>query len=55
MARPRQFTAEQLHERKKAQRLAWYAKNRERILQDYKVNKAKPKKYEKYLPSEISN
>ena len=53
MARPKKYTAEELNERKKAQRLAWYAKNRTKVLAKYAEKHKKPAQYLAFV--EIKN
>jgi len=45
MARPKKYTEAELNERKKAQRLAWYAKNREKVLAKYAEKHQKKPQY----------
>ena len=45
MPRPKKYTEEELDVRKKAQRLAWYAKNREKVLAKYAEKHKKAPQY----------
>jgi len=49
MARPKKYTPEELSERKKAQRLAWYARNRDKVLAQYAEKHKKTPKYLEYV------
>ena len=49
MARPKKYTAEELDAKKKAQRLAWYAKNRSKVLAKYAEKHKKTPKYLAYV------